>query len=325
MRSRPARLLLAPIALLAVALASCSDDPEEVETGSGGTGGTSTSVSVDPDDPVAMLEASRAQWVEAGIDDYQLEYRTGGGERLSFHMLITVEGGEVTGAEALDDLGLDPEVFDNPEARMDVEAMFDLVSEATAEAFSVEVDYDDTLGFPTDVFIDWEQNTIDEEFGWTVLSFAETGTTTTTSAPDSSTTVPRDTTVPTTKPPDGEAGLAREWEAARARWDAAGIDDYTIAYRQLCFCPHVAVRVEVVDGEVVNVVSLDPEPPMSLEPEDQLTVDDLFDEAREAFGADRVAITYDDELGYPITIDVDQILEAVDDEYTWTVESFTPS
>lgn len=55
-----------------------------------------------------------------------------------------------------------------------------------------------------------------------------------------------------------------------------------------------------------------------------MTVEDLFEVAQDAIEtADHVDISYDPDLGYPTTVSVDQILEAVDDEFTWTIESFT--
>ena len=48
-----------------------------------------------------------------------------------------------------------------------VEALFDLLEDAESEeAYSVDVEYDPLLGYPTDLFIDYSENTADEELGY---------------------------------------------------------------------------------------------------------------------------------------------------------------
>ena len=70
---------------------------------------------------------------------------------------------------------------------------------------------------------------------------------------------PGTTTPPTPSAPipDGAAGL----DQARARWTAAGIEDYSMSYRVICFCPNSVTSVEVHGGEVVNSVT----PPFVIE------------------------------------------------------------
>jgi hypothetical protein len=118
-------------------------------------------------------------------------------------------------------------------------------------------------------------------------------------------------------------------EEATSRWEAAGIDDYTMSYRRTCFCPAYTVQVTVVDGEVTSAEAIEGLPgelPPTTQPipdDEQFTVEDLFGQAIEAYEtADRTTVTYDAELGYPTIIDVDPIQNAIDDEYTLTVESF---
>ena len=141
------------------------------------------------------------------------------------------------------------------------------------------------------------------------VSVGTEGTTTTTPAP----------TIPT-------GGSEQErLDAARARWEAIGIDDYTWSYRRTCFCPPLAVTVVVEDGVAISH-ELEADAaggPTTTEEVEILTMDDLFDEVQSAIDtADKLTAAYDDETGRVTTLDVDQITNAVDDEYGFTVTAF---
>lgn len=41
-------------------------------------------------------------------------------------------------------------------------------------------------------------------------------------------------------------------DAARVRWEAAGIDSYTWSFTRVCFCPPLTAEVRVEDGEAVD-------------------------------------------------------------------------
>ena len=117
--------------------------------------------------------------------------------------------------------------------------------------------------------------------------------------------------------PASEQGLL---DVARERWQAAGIEDYTWSYERFCFCPPFAVTVEVVDSVGVSH-ELDP---ASTEEVEILTMEDLFDEVQSALDtAFEVTVEYDDQTGQVITLDVDQIENAIDDEYSFSVSSLT--
>jgi hypothetical protein len=130
------------------------------------------------------------------------------------------------------------------------------------------------------------------------------------------------TTPVTTVPepiPEGAEGL----DAARERWDAAGIADYSMTYREICFCPQTVVTVTVEDGEVVDtIVEQDPE---LGRPMDGLSVDDLFAEIQEAVDTDAAEIeaTYDDSTGRPTRFYIDQSTMMADEEHGIEVTEFT--
>jgi hypothetical protein len=140
---------------------------------------------------------------------------------------------------------------------------------------------------------------------------------------------------PTVDPPEetvGETGelvepWLRELDEARARWEALGLDHYTIELSRGCFCPVEFVgpfRVTVADGRVESVEyarsDMTGKPPaeaVRLMP----SVESLFAEIAEAnlTGAAEVRVTYDPETGVPTDIYIDQIAEAVDEEISYEV------
>ena len=136
-----------------------------------------------------------------------------------------------------------------------------------------------------------------------------------------------DNTSTTTSTANGDSGggagpVEDQLEAARQRWDDAGISDYTMVYQPVCFCPEQHFTVTVEDDVVVSS-SIDGAG-MGIP---TLTVDDLFDEIQSAIddGAAHIDVTYDDDLGYPVSHWVDESENIADEEHGVTVESLTPA
>ena len=104
----------------------------------------------------------------------------------------------------------------------------------------------------------------------------------------------------------------RDLERARERWEARHATEYTFESRIVCFCdPTTAVwtEVRVRNDSVVAATPLQPLPG-GLEPGELAlwrTVPGLF-QAVEAHGKSQftrdVIAVYDDQLGYPLSIDV---------------------
>ncbi len=138
---------------------------------------------------------------------------------------------------------------------------------------------------------------------------------------------PEETATPTETESTPEGPLA-ELEAARERWAAAGLEDYTYRLERICFCPE-QVRgpfiVTVTGGEVTDFRLEDP----SLgEPDavDELgTIEQLHD-LIEAILTDpdhpdaTVTGGEYDELGLPRQLALDPLPDAIDDEVTFTAE-----
>lgn len=126
---------------------------------------------------------------------------------------------------------------------------------------------------------------------------------------------------------EGGGNEADRLEAARLRWEAAAIDDYTWSFTRLCFCPQLTVEVTVEAGQPVRESVEDddrfPAEPAELE---FRTMEELFDVIeREIRESDEVTVEYDAETGRVLRFDADRITEAVDDELGYQVESFVPA
>lgn len=104
--------------------------------------------------------------------------------------------------------------------------------------------------------------------------------------------------VPPVDPAPAQSGAVAQ---ARARWAGQGIDDYRYVFERSCFClGRGPARVEVRDGRVVSVTSVETgQPATDVQPYVE-TVETVFDKLAEAErGGSLGAVTYDPTLGYP--------------------------
>ncbi len=122
-----------------------------------------------------------------------------------------------------------------------------------------------------------------------------------------------ETTAPVTTTPPGRYPSSEIDNAAEAidTWTAAGIGDYTFEYRRECFCPGIDTIVTIRDGVVVDAGAPEVDAPTIPE-----LIADLERAEREATGA--VVVEYG-EYGVPVSASIDWLVNAVDDEISWTV------
>jgi hypothetical protein len=103
---------------------------------------------------------------------------------------------------------------------------------------------------------------------------------------------------------EGPEPFADEIVAARATWEAAGVDDYEVHVELHCYCDPSEVTVTVEDGEVTSVVDRDGVAVLRPYRFDDFTVDGWLDQAAEASADhDLDAFEVDPVLGAPTLIE----------------------
>jgi hypothetical protein len=121
---------------------------------------------------------------------------------------------------------------------------------------------------------------------------------------------------PTAALPTGSLGQAQEL------WSAAGISRYSYTVTSACGeRPGLGTFHVTVDGDTVQVVPKD----RHTGPATVVRVDQLFAAIKQAedYHADRVKVTYNQQLGYPESINIDYSKTGIDDEQCYTVRDFT--
>ncbi len=113
-------------------------------------------------------------------------------------------------------------------------------------------------------------------------------------------------------------------QEARAQWVAQAIHHYRFTIRQSCFCfpPARTVHLTVSDGEI-SLYS-DEEGPLPDDDYMALSVDDLFAKVEQAILAPDSAVTvqYHPDYGFPVDVDLDWAVGAIDDEIRYIVSNF---
>ncbi|HEX8242883.1 MAG TPA: DUF6174 domain-containing protein [Longimicrobium sp.] len=114
------------------------------------------------------LRVARSHWAALGSDSYTFTVQP-----LCFcvqqAMRVTVTNGQVVSRVFVD--SGQPVPAGQQTALSTVEGMFEVIEDAIAnDAESISAQYD-PRGVPVQVFIDYEANVADEEFGWGVTSF----------------------------------------------------------------------------------------------------------------------------------------------------------
>jgi hypothetical protein len=126
-------------------------------------------------------------------------------------------------------------------------------------------------------------------------------------------------------------GASTEYGKNLSKWNDANINHYRYELSVSCFCPFAEINplsVEVRDGQIVSMMDatgvevLDTDPAYaSFAP--YATVNGLFDWVKPTLEeADKIEVVYDSMYGFPTSIAVDYITEAVDDEIWISVSNF---
>jgi hypothetical protein len=116
----------------------------------------------------------------------------------------------------------------------------------------------------------------------------------------------------------------------RERWRSAGVSSYDYVFRARCFCGPDAlqpVRIEVADGEVVSITSIETgEPAEPAFPGEALTVEGLFAFLAEALDDDPASFSasYDPDLGLPTSASIDFDARVADEEFGFEADDLRP-
>ena len=121
--------------------------------------------------------------------------------------------------------------------------------------------------------------------------------------------------------PEGTDAAAAQLAAQRAMWDERGPDSYEFSMTWHIFnSSYGDYRIGVAHGAAVSIVKdgatrLNPAGVESSSDAGlPLTIDELFDELERQVSGDSFVASYDPQLGFPVSVEVDQMLNAVDDE-----------
>ena len=113
----------------------------------------------------AALDGARARWQAAALTSYEYGYQ----KYCDCHRdnppetVITVRGGSVAGVRHRP-AGTTTEVPGrNPEYYWTVNGLFELIAAAQARGVQVRAAYDADLGFPREIYIDYDSNLIGDE------------------------------------------------------------------------------------------------------------------------------------------------------------------
>lgn len=125
---------------------------------------------------------------------------------------------------------------------------------------------------------------------------------------------------------------ASEYDQNLKKWQDAEVAHYQFDLFIGCFCPFrdmMPLTIEVQNGEVVSITKPDGTAVAESDPSYQYfievaTVDRLFEKLNSSLNgsADEVLVMYDATYGFPVTISIDQIKEAIDDEIAYQVVNF---
>jgi hypothetical protein len=119
-----------------------------------------------PTAPVNHLGEQRALWASQDLTDYTFDVTKVCYWLCMGDVRVTVKDGVITGVtELASEVARDPDTFRT------INGLFDLVQDAyNRNAHEVQVEFDPSRGYPTQIWIDYVRMIADEEMGFTLLS-----------------------------------------------------------------------------------------------------------------------------------------------------------
>jgi hypothetical protein len=113
-----------------------------------------------------------------------------------------------------------------------------------------------------------------------------------------------------------------ELNANLAVWQSANIEDYQFRFQRLCYCVFIdPVIIDVRDGDIASVILADSGTVVDTTQMGGhfLTIAGLFEVIQDAIDQEAHSLTveYHAQLGYPTSIEIDYLLNAVDEEVSF--------
>ena len=247
---------------------------------------------------LAAIDAAGERWTEAGLTSYSFAVQVmdrrmftdaGGTDRCGVGTVrVVVDDGEVVQAR---DLSHDCDV--PPSDVPTIDGLFD-VARANAGALQGAPAFDDEYGYLTNFYANdrsVEVTIYVDEF----VDFA----------------APLDL---------GDRQTASD--DAKARWAAAGPDDYTATVEVRCSCDWVGTFEVVVENGTVDTSIVESPDGEVLDIPD-VTVDGLFETLVQHIDDESIHWAFHPELGYPVAARLDPEIEATDDELELFINELT--
>ncbi|MDY6976770.1 MAG: DUF6174 domain-containing protein [Pseudomonadota bacterium] len=121
----------------------------------------------DSNDLLDDLNANRAKWEGANIDNYQFEYQISCfcTEETTLPRLVLVEDGQVAYQTIIEGNVALPRDDATTES---IDSLFQLIALEESRAESLTVKYDPELGYPTEIKVDINEQTADDEYTLTI-------------------------------------------------------------------------------------------------------------------------------------------------------------
>jgi len=128
----------------------------------------------DSNDVLDDLNANRTKWESANIDNYQFEYQISCfcTEETILPRLVLVESSQVTSQTIIEGniaLPLDDAYTES------IDSLYQLISLEESRAESLSVKYDPELGYPTEIKVDINEQTADDEYTLTISNLIAAG------------------------------------------------------------------------------------------------------------------------------------------------------
>jgi len=173
--------------------------------------------------------------------------------------------------------------------------LFDVIQDALdTQAFNIQVTYDETLGFPTSIEIDYDARIADEEFRATIYSVRALN------------------------------NPLAQFVVAQAKWASTGISAYTLTWEEGHMIAHMMAYPWVVDVQDHQVAKItDANQAEVASPPTLPTIENMFSIIRSALDTNAaiVDVTYSEMYGHPEHIFIDYDTMMYDEEKYITISN----